>query len=277
MANIEYFEGLISESMSGIFDLMESGKIDENYPRFDLISPADRLLAPTGRPVSLRGKNWQNFINFIKTYKKEEVILDKEQIWLPLIIVYAPPLGKVSFKYTQTMKQEKSLKIKILGLEGGNCSRISFTKSIGFDAEDYHKSLEVKALLTVTKYVKKKKLINRTDISTDPNKLRIVDIPKVSDALSIENFDITDELTLSTSKDEGNISWEYGSKQNARWGTSFNVPILNACDFRYELEETGGYQVKYSVPFGHDYIFYQPKNEILIVPYCTVAEKIPVQ
>lgn len=128
--------------------------------------------------------------------------------------------------------------------------------------------------------LKKKKIINRTDIFTDPNKLRIVDIPiksKDSDTFSLENYEIADELTLSTSKDVGNVSWEYESKQNAKWGTKFNVPILKVCDFRYELEETGDYQVNYSVPYGYDYTFYQPKNEILIVPYCTVAEKIVAQ
>lgn len=280
MVNIEYFGGLSSEPISGIFDLLESGKINENQPRFDLISPLDRLINPTGRPTSVRGTNWKNFIKIIKPYQKVEVILDKEPIWLPLIIVYAPPLGKVSFKYSLTMEQEKCLRIKIFGLQGGNCNRVTLTKSIGFDAVDYHKSLEVRALLTVTKYVKKKKIINRTDIFTDPNKLRIVDIPiksKDSDTFSLENYEIADELTLSTSKDVGNVSWEYESKQNAKWGTKFNVPILKVCDFRYELEETGDYQVNYSVPYGYDYTFYQPKNEILIVPYCTVAEKIVAQ
>lgn len=157
MVNIEYFGGLSSEPISGIFDLLESGKINENQPRFDLISPLDRLINPTGRPTSVRGTNWKNFIKIIKPYQKVEVILDKEPIWLPLIIVYAPPLGKVSFKYSLTMEQEKCLRIKIFGLQGGNCNRVTLTKSIGFDAVDYHKSLEVRALLTVTKYVKKKK------------------------------------------------------------------------------------------------------------------------
>ena len=98
MAKIEYFEGLSSEPISGIFDLLEKGKISEVKPRFDLISPEDRLITPTGRPISLRGKKWKNLINFIKHFKKDEIILDKEPIWLPIIKVHAPPIGKVSFK-----------------------------------------------------------------------------------------------------------------------------------------------------------------------------------
>jgi hypothetical protein len=285
VGNIESqeFGGLVWEQSPGAFELLEAGELDEAEPKFTKV-PA--LSSTRGWPSSLSPtelKNrWQAFLQRMRGYSREEVVLSQEPVWMPLLELHVPPDGKASLTYQRTLTNNRGAELKILGIGFGNSGSVYFSESTSFDASGSDKALQVRLLITATKYTHREsgRAVIRMDLDSPSNPIlhRVTDVPtpqsmKVVRKLDPIKWKLLRRVELSNSEDEGHYTWQFGTAEHARWKAELGgLKPLEAIGLEpnllCEVEHSDEFQVMFEMPYGHDYVFYCRPEESPLTPFC---------
>jgi hypothetical protein len=274
-------ESLSLTAVPGVLELLEQGELDDEHPDFDRVPlpPATRGLSEQLSPGEA-GDRWRALLDRLRGYERDEVLLAKEPVWVPLVELQVPPGGASTFTYARKREASSGLELKVLGVGFGSATAVSFGDSLTLPAKERAKSLRIRMLLTATRYVSKNKgTLVRVDAELPDSgpEHQVVDLDEQLDA------DLSDPLLwriirrehLSESTDSGSMTWSYSVGERAKWDVAIGAPTLaplgGTLGLTMQADRTDEVTVTFELPYGKDYVFYAAAGDAPLVPYCAVV------
>src|SRR5204863_2252902 len=85
-------ESLSLTSVPGVLELLEQGELDDERPDFDRVPlpPATRGLSDALSPGEA-GDRWRALLDRLRGYSRDEVLVSREPVWVPLVELQVPP------------------------------------------------------------------------------------------------------------------------------------------------------------------------------------------
>jgi hypothetical protein len=276
--------GLESISLTpvpGVLELLEQGELDGERPDFERVPlpPATRGLSDALSPGEA-GDRWRALLDRLRGYSRDEVLVSREPIWVPLVELQVPPGGASTFSYARKRESSSGLELKVLGMGFGSATAVSFGDSLTLPAKERAKSLRIKMLLTATRYVSKGKgTLVRVDAELPDSgpEHQVVDLDEQPAA------DLSDPLLwrvirreqLSESTDSGSVTWSYSVGEQAKWDVAVGAPALaslgGSLGLTMQADRTNEVTVTFELPYGKDYVFYTAAGDAPLVPYCALV------
>lgn len=210
-----------------------------------------------------------------------EVVLDRVEVWLPLVDLHAPPNARATFEYDETAIGEGGAEISLLNSTFGKSGKVSLSRTFKLDAEQAGKQLRLKMLASVVQYRASDggELFNRLDIESASNPLQyeVEDVYTpaglTSGGADPQRWDLVERVNLSASHDIGRYVWSYKTSGALAWSVGLDlkakeVPILRDTGFKLTLrcERSETFKTTFELPYGRDYGFYRPLGERPPVP-----------
>jgi hypothetical protein len=272
---------LSATAVPGAFELIEAGQLDGDDPAFDRIPLPGSSRAVSDRlgPGELAAR-WRSLLDRLRGYTKDEVVLDRQPIWVPLIDLYVPPDGASTLSSRRRAKMSGGLKLKVLGAGFGSATAFAFADEITFSATRAAKSLRVQMLLTAVRYVGKGRgSLLRVDVGVPESHVehQIVDLPEppAPDLSQPLLWTVLRREHLSGSTDAGSFTWTYTSSQQPKWEVGLGGSVLGSLggelSLGVEAERSEEISVAFEMPYGKDYVFYTPTGQSPLAPRCALA------
>lgn len=270
---------LAGRSLPGVLQLLEAGELNEDQPQPETL-PTNA--ASRGVRLNELKRRWQVLIRSLSGYRASEVILRAKPIWIPIVELHVLPHGKATLSYQQTSSATMKPELKIFGIGFGTSGVITFSESIAFDADQTGKSLQAMMLASATRYTHPtKKSFIRLDIESprDGVEYKVEDLPPVNhgedaDSLDPGEWEVIQRVKLSSSHDRGQYIWQYKAEERSNWKVGIGLEALKAIGFDLnldlEVEQAREFDVKFEMPYGHDYVFYARAGESPLVPFCAI-------
>lgn len=274
-------ESLSWSSVPGVFELLERGELDDERPDFERVPlpTATRAISEQLSPSEAAGR-WRALLDRLRGYTRDEVLLSREPVWVPLVDLQVPPGGASTFSYARKREVGGGLELKVLGVGFGSAAAVTFGDSLTLPANEAAKSLRVRMLLTATRYVSKSK---GTLVRVDAELPESGPEHQVVDLLEQPAADLSDPLLwrvirrehLSESADSGKVTWSYSVGEQAKWDVGLGAPALapvgGTLGLTLEANRADEVTVTFEMPYGRDYVFYAAAGEAPLVPYCAVV------
>ena len=274
-------ESLSWTPVPGVLELLEEGELDDDRPEFERLPlpSATRGLSEQLSPGETGGR-WRALLDRLRGYTRDQVLLSREAVWVPLVDLQVPPGGASTLSYVRERGATRGLELKILGAGFGSAAAVTFSDSLTLPANKTAKSLRARMLLTATRYVSKTKgTLVRIDAELPESgpEHQVVDLAEPPEA------DLSDPLRwrvirrehLSESEDSGNLKWSYSVGERAKWEAMIGAPTLaplgGQLGLSLEADQADEVTVTFEMPYGSDYVFYAAAGEAPLVPYCTVV------
>ena len=269
-------------TVPGLQDLIEAGE-----PLDDL---AEREVFV---PPTVRGPELANYVARLRTwlqgYDRDRVLAERVPVWMPLVELWAPPGGSAELNYEGSRERSASAEISLFGLAGfASASTTTLIESLTFTADESApgRMCAVRAFVTVTRYVRATDgaSFERVDVL---NGGELVDLR--IDELAPEVFPFTDRsaseaqlrkggyvprsiLRLSASSGSGSDVYEPTFQTTRNWSAEIGLPELPLLRAPLKLgasaNQSEAFKVKFSLPRGHDYVFFTRDHEFPVVPTC---------
>jgi hypothetical protein len=124
----------------GLFELLDSGQLDENDPDTGKMSVEEKdtqsflIGSQLYTALDLTGLKglFSAVIARMKGYEKKRNVWDRKPVWIPIIELYAPPEGIAEFEHTSTSEDKNGPEFKIVGINFGGSQIITLSRSISF-------------------------------------------------------------------------------------------------------------------------------------------------
>jgi hypothetical protein len=265
---------LATGSVPGALELIERDELDDEIPEFSRIPlPASMRAFEDPLDVEASTGRWRALLQRLRGYRKAEVLLDREPVWVPLVDLQVPPGGASTFVYTRTLSATDNLDVKILGVGFGSAASVTFVDSLTLPAAGTGKVLRVRMLMTATRYESQGgDSLVRVDI--DP--ADVVE-HEVADLEATPPAELADTLAwrvlrrerLSAAGGSGRVSWAYSAGRDARWNANIGVTLPQVgTSIALGVEAAGAEEttVTFELPYGKDYVFYVPVGQTPLAP-----------
>jgi hypothetical protein len=153
---------------------------------------------------------------------------------------------------------------------------VSFAESVTFDAHQTGKVLQVKLLVTATRYVDRAGAsVLRVDITDPPSGVehRIAQTPpEPPGAFDQARWTLLRRADLSAAGEEGQYSWIYTAGRHAQWNVGLNLTGFGAlplqANLQAQVEGSDEFETSFELPYGIDVIFYHRTGETPLAPRC---------
>jgi hypothetical protein len=279
--SLDGLDNLSLTAVPGVFELLERGALDDEQPDFDGIAlpPVTRGLSEQLSPAEV-ARRWRALLDRLRGYARDEVLLSREPVWVPLVELHVPPGGSSTLTYTRKGQASAGLELKVLGVGFGSATAVSFGDSLTLSARESAKSLRVRMLATATRYVSKSKAaLVRVDVELPDTgqEHQVVDLAEESRA------DLSDPLLwriiwlehLSASTDSGGITKSYSVGASAKWDVAIGAPTLapvgGTLGLTMQADRADEVTVTFELPYGKDYVCYAATGDTPLVPHCAVV------
>jgi hypothetical protein len=271
----------------GGFELLEQDRLDDEQPAFDKLPTPSATRGWLGQEdfqtLKLR---WQRFLQRLKGFSKDEIVAERQPLWVPLIDLHVPPGGRATVSYERMETARSGAGIKVLGSGFGSAGSVLLSEGFTFAAEGSGKSFQVKLLMTATKYTAANgQSIVRLDVDNEGDHMdaRLVNLPTLDErnrfrSASEQGWKIVHRIRLSEASEAGYYTWKQGAQKRATWRAELGAPpfLVNvgvAPSLTLESEHGDDLTITFEVPYGQDYVFYSRRSESPLVPFCDIEEK----
>jgi len=257
--------------MPGPIELLEEGAAVDDITELVGRAPgATRAMTGQGR------ERLQRLTDRLRGLRRDEVVADGVPTWIDLIELHVPPAGSAQLKRSHSATRTITPKLSLFGFGFGSGVTVSFGESVTFDAHQAGKVLQVRLLVTATRYVDRGGgSVMRVDVSDPPAGVehRIA----VTSPESLESFDRTRwtllrRADLSAAGEEGQYSWTYTAGRHAQWNVGLDLagfgPLPLQASFQAEVEDSDEFETSFELPYGIDVIFYHRRGETPLAPRC---------
>lgn len=258
-----------------VYELDAANVLDESRPAFEQIQLYSLTRGATGEKLK---EYWQSFLRRFRKLEPKEILVDHQPVWVPLLDLHVPAAGKGSVTYTQSGSHETGPELKILGSGFGGTLSAELSESLSFNAEDIGKSFQMKILVTATHYASDEgddQIRLEPELPPSSPEYRIEDLPAALPpaALDSPQWQILHRVNLSNAQ-KGTYTWQRERTVQASWKVDAGIPIPEAlgitANWTLEISRSEAFSVKYEIPYGREYVFYQPTGEVLLTPFCVV-------
>lgn len=261
----------------GAMELLETGEIDEHEPAWDRMAlpAASRSLIDHGDRAASESR-WRALLRRLRGYERDAVIAADEPAWIPIVDVHTPPGGIAKFTYTRTGSDKQGLRLRILGAQFGGTASLTFQESLTLPATQSGKSLQVRMLLTATRYVDGAGgEIVRVDVRSpgSGSEYQVLDLPErwLPDLGDELRWSVIHRERLAASRDSGAVAWSYSAGERARWEVGVDAQVFGSgITLSAEVERAEEATVSFEMPYGKDYVFYLPAGANPLAPCCGV-------
>ena len=260
--------------LPGPLELLEEGDLDDSA-----LTDLGRVATGTrGVGSSLSRDAWRRLLDRLRGLHRDESLLDSAPAWIDLVELHVPPAGRAELTWTRSAERTIAPELKLFGFGFGSGSTVSFAESTAFDARHSGKILQVKMLVSASRYVDRDGgSIVRVDIAGPPNGVehRIVELPRED----LKEFDrarwtLLQRTDLSGLSDQGQFSWSYTAGRRARWAIGLNLEVPGlplGASLEAEVDGSEEFQTSFELPYGQDVIFYHRTGESPLAPHCTAT------
>lgn len=267
------------------FDLLESGQLRDDEPRFDdfpAALPSAQFAPLTGPELSER---WRSLLRRLRGYTASRQLIDWQTVWLPIIKLPAPPSGRSIFEYKAGSARRVTPCLKVFGVGLGAKAEHSFTESFQIEASEIGKQYLISLDLTTTEWLSKTNPpIRQVDVRTPAEGVneRVVDLPTDPDDPAVTGVWDPDgwiemrRIELSHATAPGMETRRLAVARTCNWKPGFHMPTLAGMagldlGLEVEVERSDSFELSLELPYGHDYVFYRRSSEVPLVPCCSVA------
>jgi hypothetical protein len=274
LAALEHAEWTV---VPGALELLETGEIDEQEPAWDRIAlpAASRSLVDHADQTASESR-WAALVRRLRGYERDAVIATDEPVWIPIVDVHMPPGGSATFTYARTRSAKQGLKLSILGAHFGGEASMTFQESLTLPATTLGKSLQVRMLLTATRYVSSgRPELVRVDVRQPESgsEYQVLDLPEpaLPDLSDVLSWSVVHRERLRASRDSGEVAWGYSAGAQAKWEVGLDADVFSSgITLSAEAERAEEATVSFEMPYGKDYVFYLPAGANPLAPCCGV-------
>jgi hypothetical protein len=263
--------------MPGALELLETGQIDEQEPAWDRVAlPAASRSLINDADQTASESRWRALVRRLRGYEREAIIGADEPVWIPIVDIHAPPGGSAAFTYARTRSEKQGLKLSILGAQFGGAASMTFQESLTLPATMSGKSLQVRMLLTATRYVSSAGAeLVRVDVRQPGagSEYQVLDLPgpAVPDLSDVLRWSVVHRERLAASRDSGEVTWSYRAGKQAKWEIGLDADVFSSgITLSAEAERAEDTTVSFEMPYGKDYVFYLPAGANPLAPCCGV-------
>jgi len=221
-------------------------------------------------------ERWHRLLERLRGLHREEVIVDGAPTWIDLVELHTPPAGRAQLRRNRSTERKITPALKLLGFGFGSGMTVSFAESMTFDAHEVGKILQVRMLITATRYVDRNGgSVVRVDVSDPPIGVdhRIIELPAdPPDVFDPKRWTVLRRTDLSALTQGGKYSWIYTAGRRANWNVGLNLGGIGGlplkASLQAEVEDSDEFETSFELPYGHDVIFYCRTGEIPLAPRC---------
>jgi hypothetical protein len=267
------------------FELLESGQLDDDEPRFDDFPAA----LPSSRfgPVSgteLRSA-WRSVLKHLRGYTPGRQLVDWQTVWVPIIDLPAPPEGRSVFRYTTGSARRVTPSISVFGVGLGAKAEHTFTASFEFEADKLGKQYLISLDLRMTEW------LSRTDppvptidfrVPAEGVNTSVANLPADGDDPAVTGVWTPDQwieirrVELSRATPPGMETRRLAVARTCTWTPGLHTPVLTGLaglelGLGAEVEHSDSFDLSFELPYGHDYVFYRRASEVPLVPHCSIV------
>lgn len=229
----------------------------------------------------------EKLIKWLQGYRKDRVICDHKKVYVPFIELWSPPGGRAELTYEVSEEDNVKADITVFGVKGfGGASKRTISEAITIDVSDKGRAFLLGFEITVTRYVHSQKTQNyfdRTDVfGAEYFDYKFKNIHEKhnpyfysgvkEEDLDIRKFVINGIIRSKDSDKSGVDIYSPEIKQAYSWSLSLAVPgvplLKSPIDIGIETSKTKSFKSNFFCPRGYDYIFFNKRGEMPIVPYC---------
>ncbi len=258
-----------------VYELEEMKALKDDQPAFEQIQLHSLTRGDTGEKLRQR---WQSFLRRFRKLKPVETFVDHQPTWVSLFNLYVPTEGKASITYKQVESVLSGPELKILGSGFGGGLNMALSEVHGFNAEGVGKSLQIQLLVTAIHYASDEgddQVRLEAEFPAGAPEFRILDLPNPEAPASWDSsqWQILHKVNL-TGANKGLYTWQRDKTTEANWKFDAGIPVPEALGVKLswtlKITRSEAFSVKYEIPYGKEYFFYQPNTEILLAPLCSV-------
>jgi hypothetical protein len=268
--------------MPGAFDLVARGE-DVGEEELAVLREGE-----VARGVSLDGlrERWARIRDRLAGLRSEEVLCTDAEATISVFLLAPPPGGRASISYRQERAAGHDAGLKLFGVGFGAGGTVTLGSALDFTADEQPLELLLHVRATATRYVdsRRDQSLVRADISALDGAVDY-EIRVIDDSGGMPGFDPGDPLRwqlekrvlLAESRGSEPVTFTYPEvARRASWNAGLAIPAIASAaglelDVRMSCESTEAYGVEFELQHGHDYAFYAPAGESVIVPYCVEA------
>lgn len=267
------------------FDLLESGQLDDDEPRFGDFPAAlpGARFAPAS-PAELRSL-WRATLKRLRGYTASRPLTDQQAVWLPIIDLPAPPGGRSVLQCTVGGARRVTPSLTVFGVGLGAKAEHTFTESFQIEANGIGKQHLISLDLTVTEWLSPTDPPIRTvDVRIPAGGVneRVADLPAdpadpaVTGVWSPEQWIEMRRVELSRASGPGMETRRLAVSRTCTWTPGFHTPALAGLaglelGLEVEVERSDSFELSFELPYGQDYVFYRKASEVPLVPHCSIA------
>jgi hypothetical protein len=263
-----------------VYELDAAHALNEEQPAFDQVQIYDPVRAIT--PEKLR-QMWRSFLQRFRRLELKQTLLNREPFWVSLLDLYVPEASKAVLTYKQSDSMQTGPELKILGSGFGGGLSATLSETLGFSAEGIGKALQLKILVTVSHYASNEgddQVRLEPELPPSGPEYRIVDLSTQAapDSIESQQWKFLHKADL-TGANQGTYTWQRDKTAEATWKVDAGIPIPEALGIKLnwtlKVARSDAFTVKYEIPYGKKYIFYQPSDQNMLAPFCAVVRQIP--
>lgn len=262
--------------MPSVYELEETNSLRDDQPAFEQIQLHSLTRGDSGEKLRQR---WQSFLRRFRKLKPVQTLVDHQPIWVSLFNLYVPAEGKAQITYKQVDNIQSGPELKILGSGFGGGLNMVLSEVHSFNAEGIGKSLQIRLLVTAIHYASDEgddQVRLEAELPAEALEFRILDLPSPATptAWDSSQWQILHKVNL-TGANKGLYTWQRDKTKEANWKVDAGIPVPESLGVKLswtlKLTRSESFSVKYEIPYGNEYIFYQPNTEILLAPLCSVS------
>jgi hypothetical protein len=265
-----------TQAVPGALELLESGELDDANPRYAELAGPGSVRAP-GDSVNV--PLWQAMLDRLRGYRRDEVVLDGVETWLPLVELVPPRGGRASCVRKVSETRGAAIGFKIFGTGFGSTLRATLETEIEFSADETPVALTMPVRLTAVRYLHDRfPPLLRVDVRDGGGHLRLASLPEPPPvSLDSPGFELVRRVELSQVSSPGTFAWTTRAEEGTTWSWSFGatLPGIGEASTTVEAQDVRDLEVGFELPYGHDYVIYQQDHRPRLAPRCATLSPSP--
>jgi hypothetical protein len=257
----------------GLFEFLEQGADAGDLP--------DSLIARTA--ASRGSTKLQQVLDWLRGSRLEDVLCERQPIWVPLVEAWAPPGGTFEFSYRASSDRSAAAEVNVFALGGlGGSSSRQVTREIGWPPQSEGRALYIRSFITIRRYVLTTgEQLDRVDVdcSGETGDYRHVQLPASTHpfaAATPTKGDLT-AAGYATSDIQwchdvdGPTIYTPGTTAVHNWtfGPELGIPALQtSLKLHVGVARAESFTTSFTLPGGSDYAFCAPFGESPVAPIC---------
>jgi len=259
------------KSTPSLYELEAANELSETQPALEQIQAYGLTRGESNTGL---GELWRAFLRRFRKLEPVRTLVDRQPIWFPLIDLYVPRGGKAAMTYKREAELESGPELKILGSGFSGGLTTQFSDTSGFSAEGLGKSYQMKILVTAILYESEdgdQQVRLEPALAGEAPEYQVIDLPAPQPPACLESPDwsVIYKLKLSGAS-QGTYTWQREKVFGANWKVAAGIPIPESLGFTLnwsvKVSQSEAFEVKYEIPYGQNYIFYQPSRDVLLAP-----------